>query len=167
MRNLVLWITLAVILGTINFQIFKKQQILSEGETVLLQLAPRDPRSFLQGDYMSLNYALANEIRRELTSETSITGLVLVQLDEHKVAHYLRLFDDQQNLRPQEKLLFFRKRGSIVRVGSDAFFFQEGQGKYYRAARYGELKVAANGEAVLVGLRDEEFNILDAAKSAE
>ncbi|XOT97907.1 GDYXXLXY domain-containing protein, partial [Alcaligenes pakistanensis] len=29
------------------------------GQTVLLELAPVDPRSLMQGDYMSLNFALS------------------------------------------------------------------------------------------------------------
>jgi uncharacterized membrane-anchored protein len=40
-----------------------------------------------------------------------------------------------------------------VRVGTDAFYFQEGQAERYAGAKYGELRLTGSGEAVLVGLR--------------
>jgi uncharacterized membrane-anchored protein len=46
-------------------------------------------------------------------------------------------------------------RDERVRVGSDAFHFQEGNAARYQRARYGELRVDAEGTSVLVGLRDE------------
>jgi uncharacterized membrane-anchored protein len=47
-----------------------------------------------------------------------------------------------------------------VRIAGDAFFFQEGQAAIYQPARYGELRVAGDGDAVLVGLRDGELRPL-------
>jgi uncharacterized membrane-anchored protein len=47
-----------------------------------------------------------------------------------------------------------------VRLASDAFFFEEGQGQTYQRARFGELRVADDGSAVLVGLRDEQHELM-------
>ena len=43
------------------------------------------------------------------------------------------------------------------RLGSDAYFFQEGTGHLYSRARFGEYRVDASGESVLVALRDEQL----------
>ena len=59
-----------------------------------------------------------------------------------------------------ELLLRYRRRGPGVRIASEAFFFEEGQGPVYERARYGELRVDAEGNAVLVRLRDADLREL-------
>ncbi|MFT6791681.1 MAG: hypothetical protein ACJA04_000891 [Cellvibrionaceae bacterium] len=44
-----------LVLGVLNYGIYQKQKIKDHGEIVLLELAPVDPRSLMQGDYMRLN----------------------------------------------------------------------------------------------------------------
>lgn len=162
MRKGLLWIVLALILIVVNAMIFGKEKILAEGETMLLQLAPRDPRSLIQGDYMVLRYSLTNEIRQKTPDQVSIDGHVVVKLDQRGVAQYVRLYDPSTILADDEKLLRFRQRGNQVRLASHAFFYQEGHGEFYRNARYGELRVSPDGDAVLIGLRDDELQVLGA-----
>src|SRR5690606_39326084 len=50
-------LTSALIVGPV----VHKQRVLATGQTVLLELAPVDPRSLMQGDYMQLSYAIADE----------------------------------------------------------------------------------------------------------
>ena len=156
--KVVLWSVLAVVLAVVNLQIADKEKTLSAGETVLLRLAPVDPRSLLQGDYMALRYAIAGEVFG-LASQQPVGGRMVVTLDENRVAAYARL-DDNTGLASDEKLLVYRLRGENLRIASDAYFFQEGTGETYARAAYGELKVDNDGDAVLIGLRDAEFNRL-------
>ena len=58
-----------------------------------------------------------------------------------------------------------RVRAGRVRVGTDAYFFQEGMAERYAGAAYGEYRVAADGAAVLTGLRDAEGRRLGASLS--
>lgn len=160
MRNIVLWGVLVLILVVVNGQIIGKERVLARGEIMLLELAPRDPRSLLQGDYMALRYRLARKVGRRFSKVASLDGHAVVRLDEHGVARFVRIYDAAQGLQGEEKLLFFRKRGESVRLAGDAFFFQEGQGERYQNARYGELRVDDEGNAVLVGLRDGQLQAL-------
>ena len=150
-----------VILAFVNLQIAGKERIVTDGRTVLLPLAPVDPRSLLQGDYMALRYAMANEVAAAAKTAEIDQGTVVVELGANDVARFVAL-DRGQPLGPAQQRLVFRKRGDTVRLASDAFFFEEGQGEYFAAARYGELRVAGDGTAVLVGLRDEAAAPLDA-----
>jgi len=129
---------------------------------VLLRLAPRDPRSLMQGDYMALRYGMAAEVARVADDAKISDGHAVVQLDNRQVARFVRL-DDGETLRANETLLRFRKRGETVRLASDAYFFEEGQWKTFESARYGELRVDDDGNAVLTGLRDENFQPLGPA----
>ena len=55
---------LLLLLGYLNWSIYQKEQTLRDGQLVLFELAPVDPRSLMQGDYMSLRYREASH-RRE------------------------------------------------------------------------------------------------------
>lgn len=53
---------LVLIICVMTMNIIKYENHLATGETVLLELAPVDPRGFMQGDYMALSYALESNI---------------------------------------------------------------------------------------------------------
>lgn len=156
MKKSILWAVALLILAAINFMIMEKEGTLDKGGTMLLRLAPRDPRSLMQGDYMVLRYALAREI--PATELEADKGCLVVSLDEHNVAKFVRIHRNEE-LGSNEHLLFYRNRGGL-RLGAESFFFQEGDAELYGEARYGELKVDESGGSVLVGLCGEDFRPL-------
>ncbi len=156
-RLLVMFLMTIVILVIVNTQIVIKEGIIENGDILLLRLAPRDPRSMLQGDYMALRYAMAGEVARAARTAEVTDGLVIVGLTESGEAGFVDLFEGQ-TLAENQRLLRFRKRGDSVRLASDAYFFEEGQWNTYADARFGELRVSEAGDAVLTGLRDREGN---------
>jgi uncharacterized membrane-anchored protein len=158
-RNLVLALTTLAVLVIVNAQILAKENIISDGHIMLLQLAPRDPRSLLQGDYMALRYSIAQTAAADAKQSGISDGKVVVTLNEDNVAGFRRIHDGGELLE-NEKLLQFRMRGEAVRLASDAFFFQEGQSERYASARYGEVRVDSDGNAVLIGLRDDKLTAL-------
>jgi uncharacterized membrane-anchored protein len=156
-RAIVLWLTLAVGLGVVNWQIVQKEQLATNGQVVLLQLAPVDPRSLFQGDYMRLRYALVDQVA---APDRYVNGTMVIRLDANQVASYSRLYQPGAPLAANEHLLRYHVRDGNVWLGADSFFFEEGQAEIYQNARYGELRVAENGESILVGLRDNRFEQL-------
>lgn len=161
-RNIVLAVTVIVILGVINVEIMKKEAIVADGATVLLRIAPRDPRSLLQGDYMALRYSMARQVAMDAKEANITDGLIVTELAESGEASFVAIYDGQQ-LTDTQQLLKFRRRGESVRLASDAFFFEEGQSETYQRARFGELRVSNDGEAVLVGLRNDEHERIGTA----
>jgi uncharacterized membrane-anchored protein len=130
-----------------------KQRILAHGHAVLLPLAPVDPRSLMQGDYMVLRYALEQEL-----GVVPRHGRLVVSVDDDGVGHFARL-DDGRELGERERRIEYRLRegwDGRVRVGAESFLFEEGSAELYAGARFGELVVAEDGEVVLVGLRDAD-----------
>jgi uncharacterized membrane-anchored protein len=158
-RQIVLGVTSLIILLLVNSQILVKERIIRDGDHLLLPLAPRDPRSLLQGDYMALRYAMAREVAEAADAAGIGDGRIVVDLAASGEASFNALFTGQP-LAPNQRLLRFRKRGGTVRLASDAFFFQEGEGDIYVGARYGELRIDAQGNGVLIGLRDRDLNPL-------
>jgi uncharacterized membrane-anchored protein len=159
MRRLLIFVMAVVVLAGVNFEIYKKEQLRSSGMTVFLELAPRDPRSLMQGDYMVLRYRIATvpELNKVETD-----GYLVIARDEKKVASFSRVYEEGTALGKNELLLHFLFQQRRILLGAENFFFQEGHAKYYNNARYGELRVATSGEIVLVGLRDAELKPLGA-----
>ena len=155
MRAAVIFGGLALALGAPAEFVIQKEYVLATGQSVLLELAPTDPRSLIQGDYMVLDYAVSREQQRDLEQRPRDGHLVL-RLDEQGVGRFVRFDTPETPLAPGEFKLRYRVRQSRMRLGAESFFFQEGHAKRYERARYGELRVADSGASVLVGLRDEQ-----------
>ena len=74
---------LILLLGYFNWSVYKKEQTLKDGQLILLQLAPVDPRSLMQGDYMRLSYKEASSDL--LDQQTAIRGYAILQIDSNQV----------------------------------------------------------------------------------
>jgi len=155
MRAAVIFGGLALALLVPAGLVAQKEYVVARGRPVLLELAPRDPRSLMQGDYMVLDYAVSREQWKDAGPRPSDGHLVL-RLDEQGVGRFVRFDTPDTPLAPGEFKLRYRVRQRRVRLGAESFFFQEGHAGRYERARYGELRVADSGASVLVGLRDEQ-----------
>lgn len=162
MRSMVIFGGLALALLGPAGLVVQKEYLLANGRPVLLELAPVDPRSLMQGDYMTLNYAITREQGWDNEARPRDGNLVL-KLDEQGVGRFVRFHQPGSALGPEEFLLRYRVRDGRVRLGAEAFFFQEGHAERYEAAKYGEVRVASSGSSVLVGLRDAQREVLGSA----
>jgi uncharacterized membrane-anchored protein len=158
-RTALVFAGLVLALGVPNALVVDKERVIAEGTPMLLELAPADPRSLIQGDYMRLDYAITRQLA-DSARRWPATGKVVVSLDERGVARFVRRHDSGTALRPAEHLLVYRARGGRVRVGTDAFHFEEGRSAAFTGARYGELRVGRSGTSVLVALRDAQWRRL-------
>ena len=158
---------LLILIG-VNWTIVQRERLLADGRPVLLELAPVDPRSLMQGDYMALRYRLAAEAFAGVDLQTAGDGYLLVALDEHHRAAFKRLLkaDDGFQTAADEIKLRYRLRAGVVRFATNAFFFQEGTAAAYAKARFGEFRVADSGEMILIGLRDENLATLGKVAAA-
>ncbi|MCQ9617884.1 GDYXXLXY domain-containing protein [Paenalcaligenes niemegkensis] len=65
-RHYGLAVGLIICLGVANVDIWSKERLLREGQRVVLELAPVDPRSLMQGDYMALRYQISAVVSQGL-----------------------------------------------------------------------------------------------------
>lgn len=165
-RRIIGLLALLVALAMVNLSVFQKEQQLAHGKVVYLDLAPVDPRSLMQGDYMALSFAIGQEIRRafgrsaqEFSTAKTSTHYVVVTLDSQNRASFKALFNGQ-DLAPGLLLLRYRIRHNTVHFATNAFFFQEGDAEYYEAARYGQFRVNKQGEPLLVALYNDDLKPL-------
>ena len=156
MRNAIALLAGVAVLGVANWTIHSRERLLSDGRIVLLELAPVDPRSLMQGDYMALRFKAMDEAFGRGRVEGIEDGRIVVRLDERGVGRFARR-DTGGPLAAGELALRYRVRDGRVKFATNAFFFQEGHAKYYARARYGEARVAPSGELLLTALRDDNL----------
>lgn len=151
-----LWVILVglAVLGIVNYSIYSREALLTKGDSVILQLAPVDPRSLMQGDYMALRFAVASEAQSQIQTSKQPTGFVIIKPDDKGVGRFVRV-DDLSALNAGEVRMRYRLRKGQVKFATNAFFFQEGQAQLFEAARFGEFRVNQEGESVLVAMRDQ------------
>ena len=155
MRRLLVMLFAVLILIVTHHAIYSRERLITQGEVVLLRLAPVDPRSLMQGDYMALRFEITNDLRKVLSNSDVADGHVVIALADDGVGSFARI-DDGSALAADERRMRFRLRAGKIKFGTNAFFFEEGTAGVYSQARYGEFRVGKDGEAILTHLRGEE-----------
>jgi len=159
MRKLIAVLAGVTILVAVNFSIYQREQLLSDGRVVLLELAPVDPRSLMQGDYMALRFKVANDAFPSGDWKQLQDGHIIVTVNEQGVGTFKRR-DDGAPIAANEARLRYRIRNGQPKFATNAFFFQEGHAKEYEVARYGEFRVAGNGDMILTAMRGADLKTL-------
>ncbi|WP_201587438.1 GDYXXLXY domain-containing protein [Psychrobacter jeotgali] len=159
---------LLLVIAVMTVNVAKYETHLATGETVLLALAPVDPRGFIQGDYMALRYALEDEVFAALNKDPgsypiNSEGYIIIVLDDNSIGQFVALADDKPDtLAINQMALYYRIRNGSMRLATNAFFFQEGQAEAFEAAEYGRFRVNDKGEPLLTAMVDGNFIMIEA-----
>lgn len=158
MKKLYFSAWVGLVLMVMNVAIWQKQQILNNGETVLLKLAPVDPRSLMQGDYMLLRYEIEQQLPNIDELQHRKIHAAIIKANEQGIAEFVRL-DDGSALASGEKRIKLHPANFFPRIKPAHFFFQEGQAKYYEKAEYGIFTFANDNPKsyLLSGLADKNL----------
>ncbi|GAA4417521.1 membrane protein [Advenella faeciporci] len=162
------------VLTVANWGIWTHEAILQTGQRVVLALAPVDPRSLMQGDYMSLNFELVDHLRtavqatqsanKDANGQKIMQGYAILSIDDKGVASLAGVSQSYPSmiLADGKTVIMRYKAGPFgtVSLASHEYFFPEGQGPHFARAKYGEFRVRKDGKALLSGLLDENLNRL-------
>ena len=154
----------ALVVGVSGQAVVDRERVLDEGRVVLFELAPVDPRSLMQGDYMALRFALDDALpRRDGRSAAPLLRFAYLDVDTEGRAR-LAGVGEELPVPSASVAVRIRMRDGAPSVGPNAFFFQEGLAAAFEGARWGEFRVAADGTALLTHLRDEKLQRLGAPR---
>ncbi|MBR9855035.1 MAG: GDYXXLXY domain-containing protein [Algicola sp.] len=152
-------LNLIVFLGLFNYSIVEKENVLANGDLVLFELAPVDPRSLMQGDYMSLRYALTSDINNDSIPNK---GLCVVEVGSDGIAKKLRIKENNYSLKENEYLITYRRTDFWnISLGVESYFFQEGTAEKYENAKYGGFVLDKKGNSILIGLYNETLKKIE------
>lgn len=135
----------------------QNEALIAEGTPVFVELAPVDPRSLMQGDYMQLRFHLPTEAETAEIAPWQGRPAVVARRDARGVARAERLHSPGAPLRADELRIELTPSGGRWVLVTDAWFFQEGEAALWDRARYGEFRVKPDGRALLVGMADAEL----------
>lgn len=150
----------AAVLIVANTGIWQKQNLIAAGKQIFIELAPADPRSLMQGDFMRLNFGLLQQMPYDNEGDASLPrSRMVVKVDLQGIASFAR----SGTLAPagaDEIMLELGRKKDTWTLGTDAWFFKQGEADRWARARYGEFRVDASGHLLLVGLRGPKLEPL-------
>ena len=168
-------ITLIIVLAIANYTIIKYEDVLNNGKPIIVKLAPVDPRSLMQGDYMALNYEILTQFRQQFygDGEEQINAseekrsvakvYALVKAGENNVANLCRVeLSPPTNFTGCQEGVYLpinTTNSWNPTLPSHSYFFAEGKGAYYAQAEYGEYRFKG-GKALLFRLLDKDLKPL-------
>ena len=156
--------------------IARKEYLLATGIPIVLELAPVDPRSLMQGDYMTLGFAINNHLSAIERRNADITipknkalrvymqpsdssASKLVALEDPATKQVMWLESNGITLTVEQPTELVLADLAVLRLnykdrqwrpnGVDAWFFPEGQASYFENAKYGEFKSNSVGDVLL------------------
>jgi len=140
----------------------KQEFIMMTGKEILLKTIPVDPRDLFRGDYVILNYEIAQIPRKYRNYGYNTVVYELFDTDENNIAHFSGITDKE----PKDSYLKgkvgrcrtaipFYRNGRCVDFGIESYFVKEGKGRELeRDLRNGALVkvvVDGNGNAKVKG----------------
>ncbi|MBN2443696.1 MAG: GDYXXLXY domain-containing protein [Spirochaetales bacterium] len=141
-----LWIIATVFILEVN---------LATGKTIKLQLAPVDPRSLMQGDYVILNYTISR-IPHYTPSPSESRVRVILSPDNKGIYNVKSIFSPSAFLEQDDVVVNGTFMGDRIFYGIENYFVPEGTGKQVeRSVRFALVKVSAWGDAMLIKLLEE------------
>lgn len=179
MKKVLLIINIILLFVITGFSAQKEESYRKLDSYFYLELRPVDPRSLLQGDYMTLNYDILDkttefiyqnksyeyyeEEKKEETKEEKerkeLAGAkrayIAIRLDGNKVARFVKLTKEKTD---EKDLLFiaYKSNGYSVNINANSYLFQEGTGDKYENAHYAKV-VLVDNKLRLIDLRDKDF----------
>jgi uncharacterized membrane-anchored protein len=157
-RSTGLVLTAVLVLAVANVGIWQKENVIQAGKPVFVELAPVDPRSLMQGDFMALRFALPRAAIDDPLM-ASARPMVVARTDARGIATLLRI-DDGRSLAPDEFRIQLVTKHRGWTIATDAWYFKEGESARWAKAKYGEFRIDSNGTALLVGLRGPDLEQL-------
>jgi uncharacterized membrane-anchored protein len=154
--NLILIIfNLLLLLAFVNYSAIQKEKIIDNGKLIFLELIENNAKSpLIQGDMVKLKYKIVQGVRFDTLYKR---GFIVVKLDSNSKAERVRFQPGYDSKSDNEYLIEYNKSYFSLNIGAENYFIQQGDSKKYEQAKYGGVKVDANGNSLLMGLYDEHL----------
>lgn len=149
--------------GWIGYQVYSNETLLQNGETIVLELQPVDPRSLLQGDYVELNYTVSQLEDTSIDDNGPIT--IVLRKNTQGIHEYTGVyrFNGKWNTPYEKKPGDVLLKGKVtsswdnsahVTYGIEHYFIPEGTGMDVEGKVKGAVvKVSDKGDGILEQLR--------------
>ncbi len=152
-----IWLVVILMVSFIAYNGVKNEVALQSGKEVRLALAPVDPRSMLQGDYVTLRYDISTLPGTVLPSNKKIK-VVLTPTSEglYEYGGYYKIEGKwNKSYEPSDDDIVMNGTtysDHDVQYGIESFFIPEGAGDSFEGITTAIIKVSESGNALLIEL---------------
>lgn len=159
-KKILVAVNLLILAVAFGLSVIKQEKYIKQ-PVLYLKLAPVDPRSIMQGDYMVLNYEITDKALRDIRNGVFINkGYLNIKIDKNGVGEYTGIStapvnDDNKNM----VSAYFTFNGMEIDININSYMFQEGDGEYYSKAEYAQVILVKN-RLRLKKLTDKDFKVL-------
>lgn len=145
---------------------YGKEELLKKGEILVLKLQPADPRSFMMGDYMTLNYDINDQPFTNILELNDFESIELHPFDgpvhqemvvkmKDSLAVYVRM-KNKKPLGKGEFALPCKRNYFNYEILPNEYLFQEGRSKHFNQAEYAQFRVDRSGSVIIECLLDKD-----------
>lgn len=154
-RKIIIILNFIILMSFFSLNVYKQEKIKKINSKLILELAPVDPRSLLQGDYMVLRYDIVDSLYVfELEEESKLSkGFVMLEKDDRGISHFVGVSEEWK----KGSIAFRKDMSGTYSIGADSYFFEEGTGDLYQGARYAEFYIYDKGKIKIKGLLNKDM----------
>ncbi|WP_371018289.1 GDYXXLXY domain-containing protein [Pseudalkalibacillus sp. JSM 102089] len=152
-----IWLVVILMISIVTYNGVKNEVALQSGKEIRLALAPVDPRSMLQGDYVTLRYDISTLPGPVLPANKKIKVVLASTANgSYEYGGYYKIEGDwNKPYEPSDDDVILNGTtysDHDVQYGIESFFISEGTGEIFEDKTMAIIKVSENGDALLIGL---------------
>ncbi|WP_394174216.1 GDYXXLXY domain-containing protein [Guptibacillus hwajinpoensis] len=153
-----IWLVVVVMVAFVTYNGVKNEATIQSGKEIRLALAPIDPRSMLQGDYVTLRYDISTLFKgTELPNNKRIKIVLSPTTQEtYEYGGYYKVEGNwNKPYKPSDDDIVVNGityGDNDVQYGIESFFIPEGTGQEFEDKTIAVIKVSENGNALLIEL---------------
>ncbi|MDO6658095.1 GDYXXLXY domain-containing protein [Anaerobacillus sp. 1_MG-2023] len=152
-----IWLVVILMISFVTYNGVKNEVALQSGKEIRLALAPVDPRSMLQGDYVTLRYDISTLPGPVLPANKKIKVVLASTANgSYEYGGYYKIEGDwNKPYEPSENDVILNGTtysDHDVQYGIESFFISEGTGSTFEGKTAASIKVSESGNAILIDL---------------
>ncbi|MEM1503479.1 GDYXXLXY domain-containing protein [Domibacillus sp. 8LH] len=141
---------------------WQKEQLLQKGEVAALELAPVDPRSLIQGDYVQLGYTIGTVYSDQFYNSSTAPPEGKINVSLKPTSEFISyngkqipVYQAETFTHQQPDGLFIEGSGryGTLTLGIEHFFIPENTGTKWEQKTHAIIRIAENGDALLETIR--------------
>ncbi|MBF0706054.1 GDYXXLXY domain-containing protein [Alkalihalobacillus hwajinpoensis] len=149
-----IWLVVILMISFVTYNGVKNEVALQSGKEIRLALAPVDPRSMLQGDYVTLRYDISTLPGAVLPANKKIKVVLASTSDgSYEYGGYYKIEGDwNKPYEPSDDDIIVNGTtysDHDVQYGIESYFISEGAGEVVEDKTMALIKVSENGNALL------------------
>ncbi|MBA62841.1 MAG: hypothetical protein CMJ76_10805 [Planctomycetaceae bacterium] len=179
LKSIVLVITALSTIFYTGILVVQNRMLRESPDTMFLELAPVDPLSLFQGQYMTIEFDIEreqHELVLDVTRPESMSRFAVFVLDGDRVGKVSAFLKENPSSAERSTLAGNHQGQKIIILNVDLkrvtgnkyaivmkqkqFLFRENQQESYAKARYGYFRVSYDGRCSLEDLAGESFELL-------